>query len=229
MGICESNNSKRNSNLNNRIGQIIQQEKLEGEMPPIERKKEEKINKQIEIYVCKIYGNKKVGTGFLCKIPYPDQFSFLPVLITNKNIINKDELLNEKKIKITFDNDKVERIIYITSERKIYSNKKYDITIIEIIPIIDDIHKFLETDISNENYENIYILQYIKGIDCAKSYGKITSINEDDIIEHNCSKNPGGPILLIDNLKVIGINIEDGKGILLRKSIQEFNSVFLKK
>ena len=229
MGICFSPNEK-NEYQNHiiesqRKGNIIEQIILEGKIPPLLKDKEEKINKQLEMCVCKIILFTKFGTGFLCKIPYPDEFSYLPVLITNKSIITKNELLDKIKITITFDNDRVERIINITSERKIYTSIEYDITIIEIFPKIDDIHQFLEIDDSNKNYENdnIYILQYINGIKCAKSYGKIIKNKDFNplIISHNCSKNPGGAILLIDNLKVIGINIHSGIGILLRESIKE--------
>ena len=88
-------------------------------------------------FICKIILNNKYGTGFICKIPYPNQFIFLPVLITNKSVINTDELQRFKMLDITFDNDKEEKIINITPERKIYSSQKYDITFIEIIPKID--------------------------------------------------------------------------------------------
>lgn len=45
---------------------------------------------QMEKNVCKIfteYGAK--GTGFFCKIPYPDNKRLLPVLVTNNHIIKK--------------------------------------------------------------------------------------------------------------------------------------------
>ena len=157
----------------------------------------------------------------------PDEFKYLPVLITNNNIINKDTLLNQKKIEITLDSDKVEKTISIISERKIYSSNRYDITFIEIFPKEDEINDFLEVDTLNPaKKDTIYILQYINEINCIKSYGTITKIYDADIehFEHNSSKNSGGPILLIENLKIIGINIGSGKGALLRESIKEFYS-----
>ena len=226
MGICDNlkTNDQEKFNPNNKVVQpknlnILEQAIPKGIIPPLPKEKEEKITKQLEIYICKI---NLYGTGFLCNIPFPDEFNYLPVLITNKNIINKDELLDKKKIEITFDNDRVEKIINITNERRIYSSTKNDITFIEIFPEIDDIHQFLEIDILNDIYgnEDIYILQYLNGKECVKSYGKIININDkEDVIYHNCSSNPGGPILLIDNLQVIGINMQSGKGTLLRESI----------
>ena len=141
MGICKSTNKKevfeqQPKNKENFIEQYIP----EGRIPPKTIEKEKQINQQSKLFICKINQFKNVGTGFLCKIPcseFPDEnntFNLLPVLITNKKTINKDELLNKKKIEITFDKDKEERTLFIIPERKIYSSDKYDITIIEIFP-----------------------------------------------------------------------------------------------
>ena len=119
MGICDNSNTKSELRLDNYGSPII----------PLD--KSEYISKQSELYICKIYGNGgKIGTGFLCKIPYPNEIKYLPVLMTNEHIINKDELLENKELKITLDEDRVGKIINITPERKIYSHKDYDITII---------------------------------------------------------------------------------------------------
>ena len=248
MGICESdkNNPQLHNNFsNNQIENIILQGKantqkqnfIAGRAAPSSIEKEVIINEQMKKFICKIILNNKYGTGFICKIPYPNQFIFLPVLITNKSIINTDELQRFKMLDITFDNDKEEKIINITPERKIYSSQKYDITFIEIIPEIDGINKFLETnkldksDIENLNTNNekdpkesknmSYVLQYQNGINCIESHGIINKI-EGDFISHNCSKNIGGPILLFKDQKIIGINIGNEQGILLGKCIDEF-------
>ena len=232
MGICDSPNTQGKSNPNYTDPQkIVEQAIPSGKINPVERVKGEVINKQLEEYICKINLNKNFGTGFFCKISIPGKSEFF-ALITNKSTINKEELLIKRKIELTFDNNRVEREINITSERKIYSSTKYDITIIEIFPKKDDIQKFLEIEIVKTFFydESIYILQYINGINCAKSFGKVTDINVDDrnVIYHNCSKVPGGPILCIDELKVIGINIKNGEGILLREPIKEFYEFSMK-
>ena len=219
MGICDSPNEQKEQK---------EQKNLPNIEEPIPNETDIKINKQLKLSICKIYGNNnKIGTGFLCGIPY--QSYSLPVLITNKSIINKEELLEKGTIEITFDNEREERTINITSQRKIFTSRNYDIIIIEIKPKEDDINinQLLETDnVSNENYKNknIYILQYINGKECLKSFGKIIENNGVDI-KHSCEKYPGGPILLLDNLKVIGINTEFGNGTLLRESINEFNAI----
>ena len=223
MGLCDCLKDKGNSIPNNRVDQNNQ---IFLKIEPKPKEKENKINEQSKLSICKVFGNgKKVGTGFLCKIPYESEN--FPVLITNKNIINKDELLSKNKIEITFNNDREERVIDIISERKIFSSKKYDITIIQIIPEKDDIQKFIDTEISNENYidRSIYIPQYINGKECSRTLGKIIE-NNGILIKHNCQKYPGGPILLLESNEVIAINIDSGNGILLRESINEFNSFF---
>ena len=226
---------QQNKNINKNI---IEQDAIIGKVLPISREKEETINNQMKFSICKIYANAKYGTGFLCKIPFPNEFTLLPVLIANKSLINEDYLLKVRKIDIIFDNDKEERTININSERKIYSCKNYDIIFIEIFPEQDEItQQFLEVDMQmpkdiiynindkddkKNNINNIYIIQYINEKSCIKSYGIIKNIHEG-IIEHNSSKQPAGPILLIKNMKLIGINIFNGQGILLNEPIKEFN------
>ena len=136
-----------NTYLNKKVNKtIIEQDAIAGKVLPISSGKEEEINNQMKNSICKIYANEKYGTAFLCKIPFPDEFSFLPVLIANKSLINEDYLLTKRKIDIIFDNDKEERTIIISSERKIYSCKNYDIIFIEIFPKEDEINntQFLE-------------------------------------------------------------------------------------
>ena len=200
----------------------INQKVLIGQPIPIRIENEEKINEQMKMFICKILINNKFGTGFLCSIPFPNKFNLIPVLITNKSIINQEELQNFKKIDFTLDNDREEKTIYITSERKIYISEKYDITFIEINPKIDDIDNFLETNISNiKSEKNIYVFQYKNENKCIKSYGIINKINGSNIT-HSCSNFSEGPILLSDDLKLIGINTGNGQGILLEEPINEF-------
>ena len=247
MGFCESlNNSySQPENINGSPKQNINEKNIKGKVCPVDIVKNERIKIQLRNCICKINEFQNVGTGFLCKIPYPNGWRYLPVLITNKNIIDADKILN-KKIDITFDDDKVEKEITITQNRKIYSSKKYNITIIEIFPQNDEINEgqFLEIDMrfgeTNQDGldstisknvisdKSIYILQYVDGKECSKIFGTIEGI-EGDIIKYNCLANSGGPILLLSNEKVIGIIIDFYKGILLRESINEFNKAFQNK
>jgi len=226
MGACECSQSRKNNNkkktkIENERN-IYNQKVLTGKPNPISIENEEKINKQMKMLICNISINNKFGTGFLCSIPFPNKFNLIPVLITNKSIINQEELQRLKKIDFTLNNDREEKTIYITSERKIYSSKKYDITFIEINPKIDDIDDFLEINISSiKSQQSIYVLQYKNENKCIKSNGVINKINGTNIT-HNCSNFSGGPILLSDDLKLIGINIRNGQGILLEEPINEF-------
>ena len=61
-----------------------------------------KITEQMEKYICKINISNTQGTGFFCKIPFPDKENMLPVLVTNNHVIDKD-LLNKKDSKIKID------------------------------------------------------------------------------------------------------------------------------
>ena len=54
---------------------------IENSPIPISIKKAEKILFQMKNCVCKIYTNEgKKGTGFFCKIPFPDESNLLCVL-----------------------------------------------------------------------------------------------------------------------------------------------------
>ena len=98
---------------------------------------------QMEKCVCKIKIEPKIqGTGFPCRIPFPTEKKLLPVLITNNHIINEETLYEkDKKIYIKLENEK-EKSINLNNRRK-YTNKDYDITIIELKES-DGINNFLE-------------------------------------------------------------------------------------
>ncbi len=49
-----------------------------------------KINEQMQRDICKIILGEVRGTGFFCKIPFPNIDNLLPVFITNNHIINDD-------------------------------------------------------------------------------------------------------------------------------------------
>ena len=88
------------------------------------------ILEQMKKKVCKLNIGRIKGTGFFCKIPFPDNNSLLPVLITNKHIIDELILKNEKiLLSLSINNEDKEIEL---DNRIIFTNKKYDITIIEI-------------------------------------------------------------------------------------------------
>ena len=179
----------------------------------------ERILYQMENCICKVMGcsnTTETGTGFFCIIPYKG--NKLKVLITASHIITKNDLLNSEIIRIELNNQLKE--IDINDNRKLYTNEKFDITIIEINPYKDEIRNFLEIDIdifkikeieSIYYKSSIYTLQYIISKDNNKkgvSYGIIINL-EKDRINHVCStesSSGGGPILNLKTNKVIGIH-----------------------
>ena len=206
-------------------------EKFIGALPePVTLKATEKILFQMNNCICRIYNNNRNGTGFFVKIPY--KTNMLPVLITNDHVINIDDILNKSIISIYINNDKKRKTIKLDNNRKIYSNEKYDITIIEIKENEDKLdNKYLELDDkivnyfkSNKNeglshlnnmylYESIYILNYHKDNDIIVSYGNISYFNNTKLY-YQCNikeSSSGSPILLTNNQKLIGINNNSSK------------------
>ena len=58
----------------------------------------------MENCICKIYPeNGKKGSGFFCKIPFNNDL--LPILITNKHILNENDIENNKIIKLSINNE----------------------------------------------------------------------------------------------------------------------------
>ena len=121
-----------------------------------------KIIKQMERNICKIKIGKEQGTGFFCKIPFPDLNNMLPVFITNNHIINK-ELLYKDNIIIEIDIEDENNIRKLNlNDRMKYTNEDYNITIVEIKKE-DEINNYLELDdniindiIKNNNRKDKY-------------------------------------------------------------------------
>ena len=114
-----------------------------------------KIIEQMERNICKIKIGEEQGTGFFCKIPFPDLNNMLSVFITNNHIINQ-ELLNKDNIIIEINIEEENNIKKLNlNNRKKYTNEEYDITIIEI-KNEDEIKIYLELDDINCQYHMEY-------------------------------------------------------------------------
>ena len=184
------------------------------------------IIQQIEKSICKIKCNDGGnGTGFFCIIPFPDKFHLLPVLMTNNHVITEDDIMKVRKIEFTMNNDKLSFEIIIDDFRKVYTNKDYDVTIIEINEKdILNLNSFLELDDQifrdniNDIYrgKSIYLIGYPKGGNAKYSDGLVKGIDENNYdIRHLCRSNPGSsgcPIINLNNNRVIGIHKGGGKG-----------------
>ena len=124
---------------------------------------------------CKIKINKsEMATGFLCKIPFPDSKKLLPVLITNKHVLEEKHILINKEIKFSLKDNKFPYTIKIDDLRLTYTNSNYDTTMIQIRDTDNlDTNTFLDVDDNMYqgnpfNYykeKEIYLLHYSKGGD----------------------------------------------------------------
>ena len=190
--------------------------------------------------VCKIYCNDGgKGTGFFCIIPI-NEWDNLRVLMTNNHVVGEKELNIGKKIKFTLDNDKEEKEIIIDKKRIKYTNKKYDVTIIEIKKN-DGIKNESFFELDNKVFDDykiyikktVYLLHYPEGKEMTFSEGLIKNIYEDKYsIEHLCDSragSSGGPLINSINYRVIGIHKGGGLGekmynlgTLILKPIEEF-------
>ena len=185
--------------------------------------------------ICKIIINNEIyGTGFFCKIPFPDSTHLLPVLMTHSHLLNTDKIVKGQTIQFTMEKDKLSFKILLDINRITYISHKYNITIIEIKENDSlDINSFLEIDEQilssdlNEKME-IYLLQHTSEYSAG-----ITKKIKNDIsnFEHSCASKKGSlgcPLINLDNLKVIGMHIGTNNklnlGLFLKFPILEFNN-----
>ena len=179
---------------------------------PIEFKKMKRYS-QKEDAVCKlITGN---GTGFFCKF----EVNGIPMkaLFTNNHVLDED-LIKENSIIQLSHNDKIKEI-KITYDRFKCTNDDLDYTCIEIFDN-EDYNNFLEID-DNINCQNpnvqygnklgaVYQFPENQDISCGEGFIEgIKKVNDNNIIIHKITTDKGAsgsPIVLSDNLKVIGIH-----------------------
>ena len=184
---------------------------------------------------CSINGH---GSGFFCKIPFPNEFKLLPVLVTNNHVLGENDIKEGKKITFSINNnDKDNFEIIIDKTIKTYTKKKYDITFIEIKSIDKikpdsflDVDDKINSEEPNDEYKDkdIYIIGNIDKF----NLGKIKGIREDNYtILHLCPTNPGSsgsPLINLNNFKIIGIHKGSYKkqnfnlGTFIKQPIEEF-------
>ena len=195
--------------------------------------------------ICKIDNNGKKGSGFFAYINFPKEEWKIPVLITNNHILQMEDILPGKTISIFIYNEKFRMYLLIDASTKTYTNKDYDITLVEIktkdvldnltnkfLDIDEDIYKIQSNQIDKYKKEKIYLIQYPDGEEVKQSDGLIKTVSIDDFsIEHTCkttSGSSGGPILKLDNYKVIAVHRGKYKdyntksGVLIKGPIDEF-------
>ena len=160
-----------------------------------------KINEENEIE------NKKLGkkkTGFFCNIKSKN----FKIFVTNNHIIDKDFLNKEKRLIIFIDDEKKE--INLELDRFKFTDEKLDFTIIEILEE-DNIHYYLEIEenIEFKEYKELEILSVRHSGKKKLSYSKGKILNRTENYFEMSFETKGGasgsPILLKNNLKVIGL------------------------
>ena len=194
----------------------------------------EKILEQMKKTICKIIlEDGKVGTGFFCSII---NYS---LLITNNSFIDEAQLNKDNnKIKLYLDNNDESKEIVLKDRIK-YTNKEYNITLIEIKKEekdeIGNINLEIDENI-NENKlseligETIYIIYHNKDKNISVSHSVIEKYEENEYnFKYLSSINNENSIALILNLsnyKIVGIHIKNENnnnlGIFFNKTIKEF-------
>ena len=201
---------------------------------PVNIEGTKKILNQLMNCICKIKIKEENTTGFFCKIPFKNET--IKVFITYYHVLIEKNLKENQKLILLLNNEKEAIKIDLFIERKVYLNKEYDITIIELKDE-DKIKDYLELDdnLFKDNSEiiyknkSIYTLHYQNGKNAFVSYGSLYDIDKYYII-HNCSTDNGSfgsPILNLHNNNVIGMVKKDSNynyniGTLLKLPIKDF-------
>ena len=178
--------------------------------------------------LCKISIKEKfgpiIGSGFCCLIPFKNMK--IPVLIAANHLLNEEKLKIGNKIVIEYD-DNEGFIISISNNSKIFINREYDITIIEIkednyqfnklifMDIDEDIFKSKDFLIDNFNKKKAYLLKYVPSDNCNEPNEKSKSIIKKNIEEFTKDKKykieEGRIIVKEDEYNIIH-NIPTGPG-----------------
>ena len=184
--------------------------------------------------ICEIILDDGYGSGFICQIKYDN--NILNCLITNYHVITEFMILYKNDIEIKIDNE-ISKISF-KKYRRIWIDESIDFTCIEILKEDNLIEKVDPFEIDENCYiKNYNIEEYGKrdiiipsiGFTKENELGQgivLYSENYNDIFFHDCiakSGFSGGPIILINSLKIIGIhkgyekNVKKILGYILRK------------
>ena len=167
----------------------------------------------LEKCVCKIITNSGSGSGFFCKLNIGEFNSIQrPFLMTNNHVINANYLNSQNFIKIEIN--KKEKILNLNERIKITDPQK-DFTVIEI-KHYDKIFDFLEVSpyILDTNHKetlidkDIIIPQFPGGIELSVAFGSISKFDANNIYYTVSTDygSSGSPILLLDNLTIVGLH-----------------------
>ena len=208
----------------------IKEKKLKGSPEIILYECHKKIGIQMENCICKIKAGDGFGTGFFCELNHKledGQFITLHVLITNNHIIDKKFICSDNsEISIKIEGINEPKLINLKN-RKTFTVKEPDITIIELKdsdeikikeylklddPLLNNIksNQFKEETYNYYELNNLYVIQYPNG-NLGVSYGYLKEVNKKNKnkLYHTCNTikgSSGSPILNLSNNKVIGLH-----------------------
>ena len=219
MGSSGSKKEKEESNFTNNNFSIRKEEKIK-EGDNLTLKNSKILFEKAEKSICKIIkdtGYDIYDIGFFCKIKYPNKYNEIYCLITNNHVITKDMLIYKENIEIKLNNKEIK--ISLNLYRRIWTNEEIDFTCIEIIKednIIGIINPFeIDDNCYNIKYNKKeydrrgIVIPGIKEKEIEIPQGIIYYIKNEKLFFHNCNTEDGfsgGPIILINNLKIIGIH-----------------------
>jgi hypothetical protein len=223
----------------------IPEKKLAGYAEAISIEEFEKFSEFARKRICKIKcSDESHGTGFFCSVCL-DNWNSMKTLITNNHVLNADDIIPGKKIKFSLNDEAKNYEIELDKERRSYTSRKYDITIIELKKNDNlSADSFFDVDekIYDPNYKytnkSIFLFHYPKGQKMKFSPGAIKTVFEGEdsyMIEHLCDSaagSSGGPLINSLNDKVFGIHKGGAKGAqnynvgnLLKEPIIEFKNM----
>jgi len=156
------------------------EKELKGHINSVNKMQLEKILSQMEKCICRIYCNDgSKGTGFFCKIPFPDSNGYqdpLEVLITNNHVLSQSDINPGRNFEIYLNDESIKKSINIDKDRLTYTfEKPVDVTFIEIKPNDNiDSDSYIELDENIFNMEKInsylkntvYLLHYPRRKEC---------------------------------------------------------------
>ena len=166
-----------------------------------------------ESSVFKIIIDNKIGNGFLCKFKYFN--NAVIYLVTCYHVVTKQALGFYDEIKLIFNNNS--KKLNLKEKRNILYNEKLDFMAIEIkkndelnvntFEINENCYNY-EYDNKNYNKRSIIIPCLGENNEIELSPG-IINYSDSKRFMHDCntiSGNSGAPIILVNNVKIIGIH-----------------------
>ena len=166
----------------------------------------------ISKYLCGIINKSKAYiTGFFCKIPFPDIFNKLEVIITNNEALSNIE---NNTIKINYNNNIFE--LLIDNTRRLYFNKSSEIAIIEIKQSDNlNIDSFFILEVDEISYYDIYSVYFNSKGEINYCKGKIDDNLEVKYPEGNDIPNVSPIFDFYETM--VGVNIKNKNKVKVLK------------